>query len=73
MTSVPAFSEQPTPRGRFAGKKQRKIGIVNMTAMAPHEMRLFQYHLTKLIVSVLQHEAFIGRVCTTLLQKIMIV
>ena len=37
--------------------------------MTPPEIRLFQYHLTKLIASVLQHEAFIGRVCTTLIQQ----
>ena len=62
------FLEAPAARSRFAGKKKRKIGIVDMTIMTPPEIRLFQYHLTKLIASVLQHEAFIGRVCTTLIQ-----
>ncbi len=64
-----AESSSVTPRrlgvqrtGRSDSRAAAAVPVVSLGTLSAQQVRLLQYHLTKLLPAVLQHEAFIAQV-----------
>ena len=62
----PSRSAAPSKKSKQAAKGARGglgLALINSVALTPHQKRLMQYHVTRLLSAVLSHRGLVAQVC----------